>query len=52
VTTAQWAHPQPRVAAVTGQNVDARIAESHPGALVAQVSASQSTRAPPQISIA
>lgn len=52
VTTTQWAHPHPRMAAVTAQNINARIAESHPSAAAAQLAGSQSTRAPPQLAIA
>ena len=50
VTTAQWANLQPRTAGSSPQNLDARIAESHYLAAVTEFSASQSTRAPPQIS--
>jgi hypothetical protein len=52
VTTSQWAHAQPATSAALMQNVEARLAESHSAAPAAKRFSSQSTRAPPQISIA
>jgi len=52
VTTSQWAHPRGRPAAIIAENVAARIAESRAGAPATELLASQSTRAPPQTSIA
>jgi len=51
-TTVQWAHPQPWLASGFVQNIDTRVTESHPTIPAAELSACQSTRAPPQISIA
>jgi len=51
-TTAQWAHPRGWLASTIVQNVDARIAESLAGTPATELLASQSTRAPPPISIA
>jgi len=50
VTTPQWAHPQPRMTAISAQKFDAQIAESTPTTPAPQRSESQSTRAPPQLS--
>jgi len=52
VTTAQWAHVQAGTAGSSPQNLDARIVEAQPLNPAAVFSASESTRAPPQISIA
>jgi len=52
VATSQWAYPQPGLTAACAENVHARIAESQSSTPVANLYASQSTRAPPQISIA
>jgi len=52
VTTPQWAHAQPRTMPTFGQNVEARIFESHSDSPAAKLFSSQCTRAPPQISIA
>jgi hypothetical protein len=51
-TTSQWANPQPGLASVFTANVDAQVTDSHPTTPASELSASQSTRAPPQISIA
>src|SRR5271169_1781281 len=51
VTTSQCAHPQPRMTALFPQNVSARAAELNPDSPAADLSASQSTRAPPQVSL-
>jgi hypothetical protein len=52
VTTSQWAHPQPSSASVSMHTVEARLAESRVEAPTTNQFASQSTRAPPQLSIA
>ncbi|MGA2348115.1 MAG: hypothetical protein ABSF93_19045 [Candidatus Sulfotelmatobacter sp.] len=52
VTTSQWAHAQPQVATPFARSVKARIAESPAASPDAMRFSSQSTRAPPQISIA
>jgi hypothetical protein len=52
VATSQWAHAQPSMIAPVAPNVEARIAESHTASPDAKRFSSQSTRAPPQISIA
>jgi hypothetical protein len=53
VTTSQWAHAQPRSSdTVRAEIVKARIAESPAASPDAKRFSSQSTRAPPQISIA
>jgi hypothetical protein len=52
VTTSQWANPQPGITASFAPNVDAQIRDPHPASPASELSASQSTRAPPQISIA
>jgi len=52
VTTSQWAHPRQSLASTIAQNVDARIAESRAGTPATELLASQSTRAPPIVSIA
>jgi hypothetical protein len=52
VTTSQWANPQPAMTAGFAPNVDAQTTDPHPATPTAELSASQSTRAPPQISIA
>ena len=51
-TTSQWANPQPGIPAVVAQNVEARIAGSQSRTPATPLFASQSTRAPPQLSIA
>jgi hypothetical protein len=51
-TTPQWAHAQPRMRAPLAQIVEARISESRSGAPTTKLFSSQSTRAPPQVSIA
>jgi hypothetical protein len=52
VTTTQSADPQASSAPVFAPNVEGCIAALHSSALAAELLASQSTRAPPQISIA
>jgi hypothetical protein len=52
VTTSQWAHAQPTTTAAFVQDIEARITESHTATPAAKRFSSQSTRAPPQISIA
>jgi hypothetical protein len=52
VTTSQWADPQPSLAPLYAPNVEGCIAVSHAGALATELFASQSTRAPPQVSLA
>jgi hypothetical protein len=51
-TTSQWANPQPGITAFSVHNVDDRLADSPSRIPATQLSQSQSTRAPPQISIA
>ena len=51
-TTSQWANPQPGMPAVVAQNVEARIAGSQSRPPATPLFASESTRAPPQLSIA
>jgi hypothetical protein len=50
-TTSQCASPQPRITALFTQKVDERVAELNPDFQAAVLSASQSTRAPPQVSL-
>jgi len=52
VTTSQWAHPQPSLSSVSMQTVEARRIESRVDAPATELFASQSTRAPPQVSLA
>jgi hypothetical protein len=52
VTTSQSADPQPSSAPVYAPNVEGCIAAFHSNAPAAELLASQSTRAPPQVSIA
>jgi hypothetical protein len=52
VTISQWAHPQPSLTSVSVQTVKTRLAESRVEAPATKLFASQSTRAPPQVSIA
>src|SRR5580698_4933969 len=52
VTTSQWAHPQLSSASVFTPYVEAYFAVSHSRTPASELFASQSTRAPPQISIA
>lgn len=47
VTTPQWAHAQPRTTALLAQNADAFVADLSPSYSVAELSTSQSPRAPP-----
>jgi hypothetical protein len=51
-TTSQWADPQPSLTPVFAQNVEGCVATSHNQVLASELFASQSTRAPPQLSIA
>jgi hypothetical protein len=52
VTTSQWAHTQALAASFTAHIIEARITESGSSIPSSKLFASQSTRAPPQISIA
>src|SRR5450432_1874124 len=52
VSTSQWANPQLGISPAVVQNVATHTADSQPRTPTAQHSASQSTRAPPQLSIA
>jgi hypothetical protein len=52
LTTSQWAHPRGWPAAIIAQSVDGRIAESRAATPATELRASQSTRAPPPVSIA
>jgi hypothetical protein len=52
VTTSQWAHAQPQVSTPSVQNIEARLADSQTVYPATKRFSSQSTRAPPQISIA
>ncbi|MGP0019667.1 MAG: hypothetical protein ACLPHP_13930 [Candidatus Sulfotelmatobacter sp.] len=52
VTTPQWANTQPPVTAPFQQNVETSLAESRADSPATKLFSSQSTRAPPQISIA
>src|SRR5271157_5809535 len=47
VTTSQWAHPQPRTTAISARRVELQIAEARTSCPAADLSSSQSTRAPP-----
>jgi len=51
-TTSQWAHAQPTTTAAFVQDVEARIGESRTATPAAKRFSLQSTRAPPQTSIA
>jgi hypothetical protein len=50
-STSQWANPQLGIRPALVQNVETHITDSHPRTPAAQHSPSQSTRAPPQISV-
>ncbi len=52
VTTSQWAHPRSSLASLSVRTVEARLIESRVQAPANRRFASQSTRAPPQVSIA
>lgn len=52
VTTSQWAHPQSSLASVSVRTVESRLSESRAAAPANEPLSSQSTRAPPQLSIA
>jgi hypothetical protein len=52
VTTAHWADPRPSLAPIVAPKVEGCIAASDSRAAVNELLASQSTRAPPQISVA
>jgi hypothetical protein len=52
VTTSQWAHTQPRMTPDFTQIIKARIADSRSDSPTTNLLSSQSTRAPPQISLA
>lgn len=47
VTTAQWAHPQPKLAAFFLQPIDVHLAGSQPDSPAAASAEFQSSRAPP-----
>jgi hypothetical protein len=51
-TTSQWASPRPWTTSAIARNVAARIAESCSSIPPSELLASQSTRAPPPVSIA
>ena len=51
VRTSDSAHPQPMLASVLTRHLNARILEFHAEASAADLLASQSPRAPPQVSI-
>jgi len=51
-TTPQWAHAQSRMTAPLAQAVEARIPESRAGSPATKLFSAQSTRAPPQVSLA
>jgi hypothetical protein len=51
VTTSQWASPQPWTTSTIAQNVEARIPDTRTDSPSSDLRASQSTRAPPPISI-
>lgn len=50
-TTAQWAYPRPRGASFSTQEPSARVAERILDSLATKLSSSQSSRAPPRLSI-
>jgi|CZKD01.1.fsa_nt_gi hypothetical protein len=52
VTTSQWAHLQSSLVSLSVRMVEARLAESRVEAPATNHFASQSTRAPPQLSLA
>jgi hypothetical protein len=52
VTTAQWAHPQPRSASLCGRFISSRVAEFQKNPPVKEGFQLQSTRAPPYCSLA
>jgi hypothetical protein len=52
VTTSQWAHPQSSLASFSVRTIESRLAASRAEAPANEPFASQSTRAPPQLSIA
>jgi hypothetical protein len=52
VTTSQFAHPQTSLASISAQTVEAQIVESPAETPTRKLFASQSTRAPPQVSLA
>jgi len=52
VRTSPSAHPQPRLASVLARHLNARILDFRAEASAAELLASQSPRAPPQVSIA
>jgi hypothetical protein len=51
VTTSQFAHPGTSLASISAQTVEAQVAESRTKTPATKLFASQSTRAPPQVSI-
>jgi len=52
VTTSQWAHPQSSLVSLSVRKVESRLTESRAESPASKLFASQSTRAPPQLSIA
>lgn len=52
VTTARWAHPQPRTGAISSELSHEVSLDTHDSAVFARFLASLSTRAPPLVSIA
>lgn len=52
VITSQWAHPQSSLASFYVQTIESRLAQSRAEAPANELLSSQSTRAPPQLSIA
>ncbi len=52
VSTSQWANAELRINLSVAQNIETTITETQPCTPAAQHAASQSTRAPPQLSIA
>jgi hypothetical protein len=52
VRTSQSAHPQPSLKSAFVPTIDLRASESRPATPVSELFATQSTRAPPQVSIA
>jgi len=51
-TTVRWAQPQEQASVVFAENVDFGVTESQPHSPATQFFASQSTRGPPQFSLA
>jgi hypothetical protein len=51
-TTAQWPHSQSQQTTISAPQIDARVAEPHLRLAITELSASQSPRGPPLITIA